>query len=61
MSAGNRKCHYRGCAQRAVALIIDGGPCRGVASTVVDTTGELLTVIRAGPITEEQIRAAALR
>jgi L-threonylcarbamoyladenylate synthase len=41
-----------------VALIIDGGPCRGVASTVIDTTGPQLTVVRAGPISEEQIRAA---
>ena len=44
-----------------VALVIDGGPCHGVASTVVDATGSQLTIIRAGPITEEQIRAAALR
>ena len=44
-----------------VALVIDGGPCRGEASTVVDATGPQLTIIRAGPITEEQIRAAALR
>jgi L-threonylcarbamoyladenylate synthase len=44
-----------------VALVIDGGPCRGVASTVVDISGPELTIIRAGPITEEQIRAAALR
>jgi L-threonylcarbamoyladenylate synthase len=44
-----------------VALVIDGGPSRGVASTVVDATGALLTVIRVGPITEEQVRAAALR
>lgn len=44
-----------------VVLVIDGGPCRGVASTVVDVTRQELTIIRAGPITEEQIRAAALR
>jgi L-threonylcarbamoyladenylate synthase len=44
-----------------VALIIDGGPCGGVASTVVDATQPELTILRAGPITEEQLRAAALR
>ena len=44
-----------------VALVIDGGPCSGVASTVVDVTSPQLAIIRAGPITEEQIRAAALR
>ena len=44
-----------------VALVIDGGPCGGVASTVVDATGPDLVILRAGPITEERIRAAALR
>jgi L-threonylcarbamoyladenylate synthase len=44
-----------------VALVIDGGPCHGVASTVVDATGPEVTIIRAGPIAEEQIRAVALR
>jgi L-threonylcarbamoyladenylate synthase len=44
-----------------VALIVDGGPCRGEASTVVDATGTTLAIIRPGPITEERIRAAALR
>jgi L-threonylcarbamoyladenylate synthase len=44
-----------------VSLVIDGGPCQGVPSTVVDATGAQLTIIRAGPITEEQVRAAALR
>jgi L-threonylcarbamoyladenylate synthase len=44
-----------------VALVIDGGRCGGVASTVVDATRSELTIIRAGPITEEQLRAAALR
>jgi L-threonylcarbamoyladenylate synthase len=44
-----------------VALVIDGGSCAGTASTVVDTTGRDLAIIRAGPITGEQIRAAALR
>ncbi|MEY2452915.1 MAG: L-threonylcarbamoyladenylate synthase [Acidimicrobiaceae bacterium] len=44
-----------------VALVIDGGRCAGVASTVVDATGPNLTILRVGPISEEQIRAAALR
>lgn len=44
-----------------VAVVIDGGPCRGTASTVVDATAADLAIIRLGPITEEQIRAAALR
>lgn len=45
----------------AVPLVIDGGRCEGLASTVVDATGPELTILRVGPITEEQIRAAALR
>ena len=44
-----------------VDLIVDGGPCAGTASTVVDLTQESLVMIRVGSITEEQIRAAALR
>jgi L-threonylcarbamoyladenylate synthase len=40
-----------------VALVIDGGNCDGVSSTVVDATGAEVTIIRQGPITEEQIRA----
>jgi tRNA threonylcarbamoyl adenosine modification protein (Sua5/YciO/YrdC/YwlC family) len=43
-----------------VAVVIDGGPCRGVASTVVDGTDSELSVLRAGPISPEQVRAAAL-
>src|SRR4051794_38207214 len=45
----------------AVDLVIDGGPSAGQASTVVDGTAAELVVLRAGPITEEQLRAAALR
>jgi tRNA threonylcarbamoyl adenosine modification protein (Sua5/YciO/YrdC/YwlC family) len=40
-----------------IALVIDGGDCDGVASTVVDATGPELVIIRHGPITEQQIRA----
>jgi tRNA threonylcarbamoyl adenosine modification protein (Sua5/YciO/YrdC/YwlC family) len=43
-----------------VAVIIDGGPCRGIASTVVDGTDAALPVLRPGPITPEQVLAAAL-
>jgi len=43
-----------------VALVIDGGPVHGVASTVVDACDETLTILREGPISAEQVRAAAL-
>jgi L-threonylcarbamoyladenylate synthase len=32
-----------------VALVIDGGPCTGVPSTVVDLTGAAPRIVRAGP------------
>jgi|YNPNPStandDraft_1061719.scaffolds.fasta_scaffold06891_3 L-threonylcarbamoyladenylate synthase len=42
-----------------VALILDGGPCAGgVASTVVDLTGPQPRLLRAGPLSLEQIMAA---
>jgi L-threonylcarbamoyladenylate synthase len=44
-----------------IALVVDGGPCHGTASTVIDATADELIVIRTGPISEEQIRAVALR
>jgi L-threonylcarbamoyladenylate synthase len=44
----------------AVPLVIDGGPCTGVASTVIDGTDHALPILRLGPITPEQIGAAAL-
>ncbi|MEY2447206.1 MAG: L-threonylcarbamoyladenylate synthase [Acidimicrobiaceae bacterium] len=44
-----------------VALVVDGGRCDGVASTVVDATGSGIAILRAGPIAEELIRATALR
>src|SRR4051812_37860916 len=43
-----------------VALVVDGGPCLGVASTVVDGTDAALAILRSGPITPEQVQAAAL-
>ncbi len=44
-----------------VALVIDGGPCEGQPSTVVDVSRDDIVMIREGTITEEQIRTAALR
>lgn len=41
----------------SVAVYLDGGPATtGVASTIVDVTGEVPTVLRAGAITVEQLR-----
>ncbi len=40
-----------------VAVVLDGGPCSGAASTVVDLTGDDLRVLREGAITEAQLRA----
>jgi tRNA threonylcarbamoyl adenosine modification protein (Sua5/YciO/YrdC/YwlC family) len=34
-------------------LVVDGGPCQGTASTVVDATGDGPVVLREGPITLE--------
>lgn len=39
-----------------VAIVLDGGPAPGgVASTVVDCTGPLPRILRAGPISESQL------
>jgi L-threonylcarbamoyladenylate synthase len=39
-----------------IALILDGGPCPGgIASTVVDLTGDEPVVLRPGPITADDI------
>ena len=32
-------------------LVVDGGPCQGEASTVVDATGDTPVVLREGPVT----------
>ncbi len=43
----------------AVALILDGGRCPGgQPSTVVDASGESLTIVRPGPIDEEMLYQA---
>lgn len=47
---------HQGLAGR-VSLIIDGGPCAvGVESTVLDVTGEVPVLLRAGGLTVEDIR-----
>jgi L-threonylcarbamoyladenylate synthase len=50
-------------AQEAVAalpdvdVVIDGGPCSGgIPSTVVDLSGDVLKIVRAGPISEAELR-----
>lgn len=41
-----------------VAVVLDGGPCAGTASTVVDVAGPDLRVLREGGLTESRLRAA---
>lgn len=41
-----------------VGMVLDGGPCAGIASTVIDVTGPDLRVLRHGTITEVDLRAA---
>jgi len=44
----------------AVALILDGGACPGgIPSTVVEVRGGEWRIVRAGPISEEDLRRAA--
>jgi tRNA threonylcarbamoyl adenosine modification protein (Sua5/YciO/YrdC/YwlC family) len=40
---------------RPPGLVVDGGPCTGTASTVVDATGDGPVVLREGPITAAQL------
>jgi L-threonylcarbamoyladenylate synthase len=42
-----------------IALVIDGGPREGVASSVVDATRPQWRLLRAGPLTLDDITAAA--
>jgi tRNA threonylcarbamoyl adenosine modification protein (Sua5/YciO/YrdC/YwlC family) len=46
---------------REVALVIDGGRCAGIASTVVDATDPNLPLLREGSIRREAIVRVALR
>ncbi|MER6375270.1 Sua5 family C-terminal domain-containing protein [Streptomyces mirabilis] len=40
----------------AVAFVLDGGPCEvGVESTIVDATGDALSVLRPGGVTREDL------
>ena len=40
---------------RHPVLVVDHGPCTGLASTVVDATGSAPVVLREGPITTAQV------
>lgn len=42
----------------AVGLVLDAGPCAGVASTVVDLTGPEPVILREGTITASEVVAA---
>ena len=42
----------------ALDLILDGGPCAGGPSTVVDVSGDTLRVLRVGAISAEVVRNA---
>lgn len=42
-----------------VALVLDSGPCNRPPSTVVDCTGEAPKILRAGPISAEEVAGAA--
>lgn len=41
----------------APALVIDGGRCEGLASTVVDATGDAVSIVRLGALSSEAISA----
>lgn len=43
----------------AVALVLDGGPCAGAPSTVVDCTGDEIKLLREGRIPWSEVLAAA--
>ena len=42
-----------------VALVLDGGPCTGAPSTVVDATGPALVTLRAGAVSLADVEHAA--
>lgn len=51
--------HVRSELGDAVDFVLDGGPCQvGVESTIVDTTGEVPSVLRPGGVTREQLEEA---
>jgi L-threonylcarbamoyladenylate synthase len=51
--------HVRAELGDAVDLVLDGGACQvGLESTIVDVTGEAVSVLRPGGVTREQLEAA---
>ncbi|GAA3264150.1 L-threonylcarbamoyladenylate synthase [Nonomuraea helvata] len=51
--------HVRAELGDAVDVVLDGGPCQvGVESTIVDATGEALSILRPGGVTREDLEAA---
>ena len=48
----------RGYFGDAVAVYVDGGPLLGEASTVVALDGDRVRVLRAGPVSADQLQAA---
>jgi len=50
--------HVRAELGDAVDFVLDGGPCQvGVESTIVDTTGEIPSILRPGGVTREDLEA----
>ncbi|GAA2447907.1 L-threonylcarbamoyladenylate synthase [Streptomyces macrosporus] len=50
--------HVRAELGDAVDFVLDGGPCQvGVESTIVDTTGEIPSILRPGGVTREALEA----
>ncbi len=50
--------HVRAELGDAVDFVLDGGPCEvGVESTIVDTTGEIPSILRPGGVTREDLEA----
>ncbi|MEZ0110183.1 L-threonylcarbamoyladenylate synthase [Catenulispora sp. EB89] len=51
--------HVRAELGDAVDFVLDGGPCEvGVESTIVDATGDTLSILRPGGVTRESLEAA---
>ncbi|WP_079064557.1 L-threonylcarbamoyladenylate synthase [Streptomyces sp. NRRL F-4489] len=54
--------HVRAELGESVDFVLDGGPCAvGVESTIVDATGEELSVLRPGGVTREELEAVVGR
>ena len=51
--------HVRAELGDAVDFVLDGGPCQvGVESTIVDATGDTLSILRPGGVTRESLQEA---